>query len=126
METKKVICNEMLKEERITREKKRLDGIFAKLDDDRKNAAKSLIENAAFQAVTLADLQAAINANGVTSEYQNGANQWGTKKSPEIELYTSLAKIHAAAIKQLTDMLPKPEPVEEEDELTRFINSRNG
>mgnify|MGYP001486926503 FL=1 len=95
------------------------------MDPDVKKATQSLIENAAFMVVTLEDLQETINREGVISEYQNGANQWGTKKSPEVEIYNTMIKNHMSIIKQLTDLLPKEtEVVEEDDGFADFINSR--
>lgn len=116
---------DLSKEERIKKEIKRLKKIFNKLDDDIKKVTQSLIENAAFMSVTLEDLQEVINAEGVISEYQNGANQWGTKKSPEVEVYNTMIKHYMNIIKQLTDLLPKEvEVVEEGDGFEDFINSR--
>ena len=92
---------------RIKREREQLEKIFAGLDENRRNTAASLIENAAFMAVTLADLRKTITENGVVSEYQNGENQWGTKKSPEVEVYNTMVKNYTAIIKTLCDMLPE-------------------
>jgi hypothetical protein len=116
---------DLTKEERIKREIRRLNKIYKEMDPDSKKAIKSLIENAAFMAVTLEDLQETINREGVVSEYQNGANQWGTKKSPEVEVYNTMIKHYMAIIKQLTDLLPKEsEVVEVDDGFEDFINSR--
>jgi hypothetical protein len=116
---------DLTKEERIKREIRRLNKIYKEMDPDSKKAIKSLIENAAFMAVTLEDLQETINREGVISEYQNGANQWGTKKSPEVEVYNTMIKHYMAIIKQLTDLLPKEsEVVEVDDGFEDFINSR--
>ena len=65
-----------------------------------------LIEKAAFMSIELDDLQAKLEKDGWTSEYQNGQNQWGTKKSPEAETYIALSKNYAAVIKQLTELVP--------------------
>ncbi len=67
-----------------------------------------------FMSITLADLQKKINEEGVVSEYQNGENQFGTKKSPEVEIYNIMIKNYMTAIKQLTDLLSKQEfnPIE--------------
>jgi predicted transcriptional regulator len=116
---------DLTKEERIKKEIRRLRRIFKKMDDDTKKATQSLIENAAFMTVTLEDLQETINREGVISEYQNGANQWGTKKSPEVEVYNTMIKHYMSIIKQLTDLLPKDaEVVKEDDGFEDFINSR--
>lgn len=112
----------MDKNERISAEIKRLNRVFSKIGNKPKSAVKSLIENAAFMAVTLEDLQANINENGVISEYQNGENQWGTKKSPEIEIYNVMIRNHAGIMKQLTDLLPPELPKELDDGFEKFIN----
>ena len=95
---------------RIKREREQLEKIFAGLDENRRNTAASLIENAAFMAVTLADLRKTITEEGVVSKYQNGENQWGTKKSPEVEVYNTMVKNQTAIIKTLCDMLPADNP----------------
>lgn len=92
---------------RIKREREQLEKIFAGLDENRRNTAASLIENAAFMAVTLADLRKTITEEGVVSKYQNGENQWGTKKSPEVEVYNTMVKNYTTIIKTLCDMLPE-------------------
>ena len=89
MATKK----EKTKEQRIKTEKTRLKGIFKDLDENKRKLVTPLIEKAAFMSVELDDLQAKLEKDGWTSEYQNGQNQWGTKKSPEV-------------IKQLTELVP--------------------
>ena len=80
------------KEKLIKAEIARLAKIFKQLSKDRLAAVKSLIEEAAFMSVTLLDLRKTINRDGVVSVYQNGENQWGTKKSPEIEVYNAMIK----------------------------------
>ncbi len=113
----------MGKNKRIETEKTRLEQIFAGIDAKRRDTVQSLIDNAAFIAVTLEDLQDEINTNGVISEYQNGANQWGTKKSPEVEVYNTMIKNYTTIIKQLTELLPEGE-VKEDDGFERFVHNR--
>ena len=109
---------------RIKAEQNRLTKLFKTIDSAMIKTVKSLIENAAFMAVTLADLQAEINFSGCISTYKNGENQWGTKKSPEVEVYNTMIKNHMTVMKQLTDLLPKSAPKEEDDGYEDFINSR--
>ena len=120
MSTKKDIT----KEERISAEIKRLNGIFSKMSKTTKKVVKSLIENAAFMTITLEDLQESINANGVICEYQNGANQYGTKKSPEVEVHLSMTKNHTQIMKQLADLIPKEQPKQEDDGFDDFLNAK--
>ena len=97
---------ERTKEQRIKAEKTRLKGIFKELDENKKKLVTPLIEKAAFMSIELDDLQETIRQEGWTSEYQNGENQWGTKKSPEADTYIALSKNYAAVIKQLIDLVP--------------------
>lgn len=97
---------EKTKEQRIKSEKTRLKGIFSDLDENKKKLVTPLIEKAAFMGIELDDLGKIIEAEGWTSEYKNGENQYGTKKSPEAETYIALSKNYAAIIKQLTDLVP--------------------
>ncbi|KZL94358.1 hypothetical protein [Clostridium magnum] len=120
-ETKK----ELSKETRISVEIKKLNKMFTKVDAKTKKAVHSLIENAAFMSVTLEDLQETINGeNGLVSKYQNGENQWGTKKSPEVEIYNTMIKNHMAVMKQLTDLLPKQNNKSEDDGFDEFVNNK--
>lgn len=95
------------RENRIKKEKNKLTRQFSKIDKKKKQMVQRLIENAAFMAITLEDLQEAINENGCISEYKNGENQYGTKKAPEVEIYNTMVKNYAAVIRQLTDLLPE-------------------
>ena len=80
------------KNRRIKTEIAKLKSIFKAIEKDKIKLVEKLINNAAFMAVTLELLQEDININGCISDYQNGANQWGTKKSPEIEIYNTMIK----------------------------------
>lgn len=110
--------------ERIRAEVGKLKRQFSKLDARTKKTAESLVENAAFMIVTLEDLQSTINEKGVISEYQNGENQWGTKKSPEVEIYNTMVKNHMAVMKQLTDLLPKQLLTDDDDGFDKFTAGR--
>lgn len=117
---------EKYREEQINQELKKLKRIFTKLDPKVKKAVENLMVNAAFMSVTLQELQKKINKNGVISEYKNGENQFGTKKSPEVETYNTMIKNYSAIIKQLTDLLPK-KPGDEPpkvDQFADFVNAR--
>ncbi len=102
MATKRVYT----KEERIEKEKRRLKGIFKDLEEGKKKLVTPLIEKAGFMSVELDELQATIEQDGWTSEYKNGENQYGTKRSPEADTYIALSKNYAAIIKQLVELVP--------------------
>ena len=99
----------MTKEERIEAELKRITERFEKADGNAKAIVAPLIQNAAFMKVTLEDLQEIINAEGVTDEYKNGANQYGIKQSATLQSYNALIKNYASVIKTLASILPPEE-----------------
>lgn len=110
---------DLSKEKRISKEVARLKKLFKNIPKDTTNAVLALIKNAAFMTVTLEDLQEKINQQGPVSEYQNGENQWGTKKSPEVEIYNTMIKNLSTVIKQLTD-LPSSGPTTQSKGLDAF------
>lgn len=113
---------ELSKEEKVKKEVSRIKRVFKDMPKDRKDTAMSLIRNAAFMTVTLDELQEEINEKGVVSHYQNGENQWGTKKSPEVEVYNTMIKNHMGVIKQLCDLLPDGDARKAAtDELMEFV-----
>ena len=61
-----------------------------------------------------------INREGTESVYQNGENQWGTKKSPAFENYINANKQHMSIMKQLEDLIPDQASLDASEELLRF------
>ena len=113
------------KDKLVNKELSSIKKRFDNLSEDVKGLNDKLIYNAAWLAVSLDELTQHMDENGVVIEYQNGANQWGTKKSPESELYTSWSKQYSTTMKQLSDLLPKGTAVKEDDIFDDFVNSRN-
>lgn len=116
---------------RINREKKRLEDIFKNIETTKTKLIEKLIDEAAFQAVTLEETREIIKRDGVIEEYQNGANQRGIKKSSAVEVYDKMVNTYSRIIKQLCDLLPErvdwsdPEEYKEEDpaeELLAYVN----
>ena len=118
---------ELDKEELIKAEKRKLAGIYTRLDKKTKKAVNSLIDEAAFMGASLYELRQIINEKGYTEEYQNGANQRGVKKCSEVEIYNTMIKNYMATIKQLTDLIPKEQTAKmnTSDGFEDFINSRD-
>ena len=69
--------NEKSKDDIIKAEKRKLAGIYTRLDKKTKKSVESLVDEAAFMAASLYELRKIINEKGYTEEYQNGANQKG-------------------------------------------------
>lgn len=97
---------EMTKDEAISKEIKRLRRIFKGTTGDKAAVVTRLIDNAAFMAVSLQELQEIINEKGYTEEYQNGEKQKGVKKSSEVDIYNTMIKNFNTTMKQLIDLLP--------------------
>ena len=115
---------DLSKDEILSKEKKKLEGIYSKLEAKTKKSVSSLIDNAAFMAASLYDLRKIINEKGYVEEYQNGQNQKGIKKCSEVEIYNTMIKNYMACIKQLTDLLPKQKEKEPDDGFEDFVNAR--
>ena len=98
---------ELTKDQRIRQEYERMKELFSAMPENELSFCDPLLQNAAFMKVTLEDLQQAINENGVTDQYQNGANQSGTKASADLQAYNSLAKVYNALMEKLSNRLPK-------------------
>ena len=91
---------------------------------EKQSLCLQLITNAVFMEEQLTKLQAEIRANGVVSEYKNGENQYGTRKSPEVDVYNAMIKNYTSVIKQINDLLPDAPAAD--DELTRFLKAGQG
>lgn len=124
--TEKKSYEDMTKEEIISSEKRKLSGIYSKLETKTKKSVSSLVNEAAFMAASLWELRRDINAEGYTEEYHNGANQSGVKRSAKVDIYIQLEKNYASVIKQLTDLLPKEDKLKEkkDDGFESFVNGR--
>lgn len=107
---------------RVRRNKERLEGILGQ--SPRLDVASALIDHAAWQAVELEDLRQEVEATGWTEEYQNGANQSGTKKSSAGEAYIQLSKVYLATIKQLVELAPEAQGNNEIAEFMRLASVR--
>lgn len=111
------------KEKRIKKEIAKYNKIFRVLDEERKKAVQKLIENVAFMAITLEDLQQSINEKGFVESYQNGNNQHGYKESSAVRVYNSMIKNYNTSIKQILDQMPENETVKE-DEFDKFLDKK--
>lgn len=104
-------------------ELRKLKRIFKDIPDSKKKVVEKLMDNAAFMAEQLEFLQEDIKEKGYISEYQNGENQWGTKKAPEVEIYIALTKNYSGIIKQLLELIPEMDG-NSDDEMTLFMRKR--
>lgn len=112
----------------IAKVQRKLLGRFASIYDggSQEQQAKGLhlIQNLVFIEEQLTKLQGEIREKGVVSEYQNGENQWGTRKSPEVDVYNALLKNYISGIKQLNEIFG--EQAQADDELIEFLKQGRG
>ena len=110
---------------RIKKEKNRLKRTLKEIDKSKKSAVESAINDVAFMAVMMEDLRENIIRDGTTVEYKNGENQFGTKQSPDAQLYLQFSQKHTQAMKILLECLPKTEkPVKKDDGFNDFVLER--
>lgn len=115
------------KQKRIKKEVSRLRKLFKEIDENKKKLVMSLIDDVAFLTITMQDLRENIIREGTTVEYKNGENQYGTKQSPDAQLYLAMSQKQAQAMKILLDCMPKTDrPVPKDDEFVEFLGGRNG
>ena len=98
-----------MQEKEIKAEIRRLTKIFANIDEDKRELCEQLVQNAAFMAVSLRELQEQIKIDGWVEDYQNGANQKGRKTGSAAVLYTKLINNYRQTIGDLCKLLPKGE-----------------
>jgi hypothetical protein len=91
---------------RIKKEQMRLRKIFSSLDENKKKIVEPLIQNVAFMAVTMADLQTSINANGVALDFVDRKGNESQKQSVEASTYINMQKNYLLAVKYLLAMCP--------------------
>lgn len=118
------LTKKLEKEKEIKQEINRINGFLKEIEPKVKKGAKSLIDNVAYMAVTLRELRDDINQEGLITEYQNGENQFGTKKSPKVEIYNTMVKNYTSSFKTLLDLLPKNKEQTIDDGFEEFVESK--
>lgn len=102
------------------KEFKDVSKIVRKLSPAKKELAMKLLSKAMFMEVELEKLQDILKEKGWTEEYQNGANQYGIKKSTEGDVYNTMIKNYTAVIAKLNDLV-KEDAQQTSDELMDFL-----
>ncbi|MBE2905396.1 hypothetical protein NST18_12885 [Anoxybacillus sp. FSL W8-0104] len=117
---------EMTKEERITREEKRLRKSYKDLPKDKMQVVEGLIRRAAFMRVTLEDMEKDLDENGFVEMFtQSEKTEPYERERPVARLYNTMNKNYQSIIKQLTDLLPKEEVKDDDDGFESFVMERD-
>ena len=106
------------KAKRISDELYKMRKLFRKIPDNQRALCDGLIQNAAFMAVTLRELQADITRYGAVVPCQSGNGFDTIKDNPSQKAYTTMIARYSSIIGQLMALLP-PEQVDE-DPLAEF------
>ncbi|WP_139159859.1 hypothetical protein [Acidaminobacter hydrogenoformans] len=122
----KTIKEELSTESKVSAEKRRLKSLFKDVSSEKLKLVDSLLDNAAWMIVKLQELRDIVDREGLIDEYQNGANQWGKKRSAAADLYNSILKNFMTLMRQLTDLVPESKLADDEieDEFMQFVNNR--
>ena len=99
---------------------KAIKGTIAKLEDDRKELANSLLKELEFMNSTLTALKNNVEEHGVITKMCQGKYDID-RANPSLNQYNVLIKNYSNCIKQLNDLLPK-ELSGTEDELDGFVD----
>ena len=115
------------KQKRIKKEISRLRKLFKEIDENKKKLVMALVDDVAFLTVTMQDLRESIIREGTTVEYKNGENQYGTKQSPDAQLYLAMSQNQAQAMKILLDCMTKKNNLSSQgDEFAEFLREKSG
>ncbi len=119
-------ANYLEKSKQIKKDEKRLKSLFKEIDGNKKKLVLTTIADVAFMTVTMRDLRETIIREGTTAVYKNGENQYGTKQSPESQMYLQLSQKLTQAMKILIDCMPKTQKTNTtpEDDFDDFVNTR--
>ena len=91
---------------------------------DRRAVAEKLIAEIAFMEDTLNGLRRHIEKNGAIDDFKQGQQEFD-RESPAVKTYNTMIQRYSLIYRQLTDMLPKPEPTDKgANELLEFIKKQ--
>jgi hypothetical protein len=120
-----VAKKELSKDERISKEEKRLRRIYKNIGKDQKAIIDGLIQRAAYMRITLEEWEKDIDENGYIEMFtQSEKTDPYERERPVARLYNTMNKNYQSIIKQLTDLVPKEEPKNEDDGFDEFVNGK--
>ncbi|GBF73221.1 hypothetical protein PA598K_01506 [Paenibacillus sp. 598K] len=118
------------KKRAITAEEKRLRKVYEKMPRNQMDIADGLIRRAAFMRVTLEGFEDDLGDKGSVEMFsQSDKAAPYERERPVARLYNAMNKNYQSIIKQLSDMMPKPEegsakPGEVDDGFDGFVHGR--
>ena len=121
------ISDYLEKQKRIKKEENILKRLFSKIEANKKKLVFTTIADVAFMTITMEDLRETIIREGTTCTYKNGENQYGTKQSPDAQIYLQMSQKLTAAMKILVECMPKAEKPsnDNKDDFDEFLQEKN-
>lgn len=117
----------MVTDTKMKNEIEKLSKIFENISEDKSTLCESLIQNAAYMAVKLRELQQLIDQKGMIETYDNGGGQTGTKISSAVQIYQKMLPSYNSVIKTLASILPASErraAIRASDPMVEFLLSK--
>lgn len=112
-------------DERIKKEARRLKRIYKNIDKDNKAIIDGLIQRAAYMRIVLEDWELDIMVNGVTEMFtQSEKTDPYERERPVARLYNTMNKNYQSIIKQLGDLVPKPDSKKDDDGFDDFLKMK--
>ena len=109
---------------RQKKEQNRIKKIYKNLPKEQLEIAKKLIERAAYMLVSLEDMEAKINEDGLVVKMPQGAYTI-ERAHPLLQPYNAMVKNYNATIKQLSELSPSTEADEAGQALMMFATKPN-
>ncbi len=109
---------------RQKKEQNRIKKLYKNLPKDKLEIAKKLIERAAYMLVSLEDMEAKINEDGLVVEMPQGAYKI-ERAHPLLQPYNAMIKNYNTTVKQLNDLLPNSEAEAAGQALMMFATKPN-
>ena len=104
---------------RVTGEQTRLMELFAGADENKLDFISVHVQQLAWLAVTILDLQQQIDADGAVLPFQNGKNQSGLQANPACKLLIDCQKLYNSGFRALLPLVvEKPQ----RDGLKEFLD----
>ena len=117
---------ELTREQKITKEVRRLNTIYKDVQKQNKSIIEGLIQRAAYMRITLEEMEKDLSENGYVEMFsQSEKADPYERERPVARLYNTMNKNYQSIIKQLSDLVPKPELRVKDDGFDEFINDRD-
>lgn len=120
------VSEQLEKEKKIRAEKNRIAKIYKNnnLDKDIIKVLEGIVSDAAFMRVAIEETKAELIKNGMMEKFKNGSQVFWRER-PESKVFLNFMKQYSNTMKLLIDLMPVQVKEEEQDQLTKFIQSKN-